>query len=84
VKYKQKGVDGEVIVDAFKAESKDQPQFIQDYFKSGKVPKGFYAVTQLTEGKPGWMQVAVYNPAPFEAEYDCLTPEAPSRKPLRE
>jgi hypothetical protein len=73
-KHKQTGV----LVDAYQDGDKEVPNFVEPHLRTA--PKGFYVVTQLKEGEPGWKLVSVYNPKVFEAEHERLT-EAHTKKP---
>jgi len=69
------------VVDAFKAGDRDIPNFVEDALK--RAPRGFYVVTELGVGKPGFEMTSAYNPTVFEADYECLEQKAYTAKPQR-
>jgi len=57
------------IVDAYKkgSEEKDIPNFVQRALLT--VPDGFYVVTQLKKGEPGFEMTSVVHPKSFDLEH---------------
>ena len=69
MKWRRCGVEPAEIVDAYKkgSEEKDIPEFVKRALIDA--PDGFYVVTQMKPGKPGFELTSVVHPKSFEMEH---------------